>query len=110
MCTVTFIARPGGYYLGMNRDEKRARPVATAPARSQINGRSILAPSEPGGGTWIGANDAGVSFALINWYGVRRRVESQPISRGEIVRAALPLDSVADVSDALALLPLSRVN
>src|SRR3954454_3146239 len=70
----------------------------------------LLASSEPGGGLWIGANDSGASFALINWYGARTRVESQPISRGEIVKSTLSLDSSFSVTNALSLLPLSRVN
>ena len=110
MCTVTFIARECGYVIGMNRDEKLSRPVALGPARYRINGRSVLAPSEPRGGLWIGANDGGASFALINWYGVTARVQSQPISRGEIVKSALPLDSTGAVTRALTSLPLSRVN
>jgi hypothetical protein len=110
MCTVTFIARECGYAIGMNRDEKLARPVALGPARYRIDGRSVLAPSEPSGGLWIGANDGGATFALINWYGVTARVESQPISRGEIVKSALPLDSTGAVTRALTSLPLSRVN
>lgn len=110
MCTVTFIARESGYLIGMNRDEKLSRPVALGPARYRIDGRSILAPSEPGGGLWVGANDVGVSFALINWYGVTARVQGQPISRGEIVKSALPLDSPGAVTQALTSLPLGRVN
>ena len=110
MCTVTFIARESGYVIGMNRDEKLTRPAAIAPAQYRLNGRSVLAPSEPGGGLWIGANDAGGSFALINWYSVSARVECQPISRGEIVKSTLSLDSSESVTEALAMLPLSRVN
>src|SRR5689334_4291843 len=33
MCTVTFIARQRGYCLGMNRDEKLARPIGLPPER-----------------------------------------------------------------------------
>src|ERR1041384_5837017 len=110
MCTVTFIARECGYLIGMNRDENLSRPAANGPAQYRIHGRSALAPSEPGGGQWIGANDAGASFALINWYGVPARVQTKPISRGEIVQSALPLDSPGETAHALSSLPLSRVN
>lgn len=110
MCTVTFIARECGYLIGMNRDEKLSRPLAIGPIHYRINGRSVLAPSEPGGGLWIGTNDAGASFALINWYGVTARVQSQPISRGEIVKTALPLDSPGAVTHALSSLQLGRIN
>src|SRR5690242_1032814 len=50
MCTVTFIAQQNGYLLGMNRDEKLTRPEAIAPTVCRLQGRSVLAPSEPGGG------------------------------------------------------------
>ena len=111
MCTVTLIARRNGYALGMNRDEKLTRvdsiaACATSPRRT----RDALAPSEPNGGTWIGVNDAGATLALINWYSVPARVAGQTVSRGEVVKLALPSDSSALVDAALAELPLARVN
>ena len=110
MCTVTFQARQNGYALGMNRDEKLTRLEALPPARQNINGRTALFPSEPGGGTWVGVNDAGVTFALINWYSVPARVPAGAISRGQIVRAALGFDAAAAVDGLLKVLPLNRTN
>ena len=110
MCTVTFIARQDGYALGMNRDEKLARPTALPPAQRQIDGRPVLFPSEPSGGTWIGVNDAGISLALINWYFISERLDGSPFSRGNIVRSGLSARSPAAVSEALAGLPLDRIN
>jgi hypothetical protein len=104
------IARQSGYVMAMNRDEKLTRPEGMPAAERRLSGRSVLAPSEPGGGMWIGANDAGVSFALINWYAVSARVECQSLSRGQIVKSTLSLDSVASVTNALTLLPLCRIN
>jgi hypothetical protein len=110
MCTVTFIARKKGYALGMNRDEQRARVVALPPARQQLNGRATLFPSEPGGGTWIGVNDAGVSLALINWYSIPTRVSVNAASRGWVVRKALAFDSPSQIEENLKCLPLPRIN
>ena len=110
MCTVTFIARSHGYALGMNRDEQLSRAAALPPARQRLGGRDALFPSEPGGGTWIGVNDAGVSFALINWYSVSDRVAGRPFSRGEVVKLALSSDSFAQVEAAFGKLALDRVN
>src|SRR6185503_6112149 len=110
MCTVTFIARRNGYGLGMNRDEKLTRVAGLLPRLTHLNGRAILAPSEPGGGTWIGVNDSGATLALINWYSVTARGAGQALSRGEIVKLALPSDSPAQVGATLAELPLFRVN
>lgn len=110
MCTVTFIARRNGYALGMNRDEKLARAAGLPPRLTHLNGRAILAPSEPSGGTWIGVNDTGATLALINWYSITARVAGQTVSRGEVVKLALPSDSPALVDTVLKELPLTRVN
>jgi hypothetical protein len=110
MCTVTFVARRNGYALGMNRDEKLSRAAGLPPHLTHLNGRAILAPSEPGGGTWIGVNDTGATLALINWYSVASRVSGQSVSRGEVVKLALPSDSPALVDATLKELPLARVN
>src|SRR5688572_21344901 len=110
MCTVTFIARRHGYALGMNRDEKLTRAAGLPPRLTHLNGHAILAPSEPSGGTWIGVNDTGATLALINWYSVTARVAGQAVSRGEVVRLALPSDSPALVHATLKGLSLARVN
>jgi hypothetical protein len=110
MCTVTFIARRNGYVLGMNRDEKLTRPAGLPPRRWHLHGRTILAPSEPSGGTWIGVNDTGSAIALINWYSIDARVTRNAFSRGEVVRSCLPAATPATVEDTLAGLPLKRVN
>jgi hypothetical protein len=110
MCTVSFIGGRSGYALGMNRDEKLSRPAALPVAAHRLNGRVALFPSEPTGGTWIGVNDVGASLALINWYRADARVETEPVSRGDIVRTLLHLDSLGKVTDTLAVLELKRVN
>lgn len=110
MCTVTFIARRNGYLLGMNRDEKLSRAVGMPPQITHREGRAILSPSEPGGGTWIGVNDAGVTLALINWYSIPSRAVGKAFSRGEVVRSALLSDSPVALGAALEVLPLNRVN
>ena len=110
MCTVTFIAGRNGYALGMNRDEKRSRAIALPPARHRLGNRDALYPSEPIGGTWIGVNDLGVAFALLNWYSVAARVAGHTVSRGQVVKVALSSAS-ADLDDAaFDGLPLANVN
>src|SRR5262245_53431580 len=110
MCTVTFIARKGGYCLGMNRDEKLSRATGLQPKRKEGNGRVVVCPSEPGGGTWIALNNAGVSFALINWYSVPASIESNATSRGRIVTAVCSLDTRESVAAAFDELPLETTN
>jgi hypothetical protein len=110
MCTITFIARRQGYVLGMNRDEKLSRVTALRPAKQTVGIRSALFPSEPNGGTWIGVNDAGASFALINWYSINARVVGETISRGEVVKAALPFDTIDSVNQILTEWALFQVS
>src|SRR6266516_2877171 len=110
MCTITFVARRTAYALAMNRDEKLTRVAALYPSRLQFGGRSMLCPSEPNGGTWIGVNDAGATLALINWYSVPERVPGRAVSRGEVVKPVLTAESAVRVEAVLAELPLDRVN
>ena len=109
MCTATFIPRDVGYYLAMNRDEKFSRITGLPPKRRFIDGRSVLYPSEPGGGTWISANDAGSSFALVNWYSATARVSRQGISRGCVVKLVSACFSIERAESALDGLPLARI-
>jgi hypothetical protein len=110
MCTVTLHARRDGYALGMNRDEKRTRAIALPPSLLRLGPRLALGPTEPGGGTWIGVNDHGVTLALINWYSVTTRVEGKAKSRGEVVLAALRALNGAQASERVARLPLPQIN
>jgi Transport and Golgi organisation 2 len=110
MCTVTFLPRQRGYALAMNRDEKLTRITGLPPAEKIIQGRKMLSPSEPGGGTWIALNDFGATFALINWYLITARVKGEMVSRGRVVSAVGVLDSPGSASLILETLPLKRIN
>ena len=110
MCTVTLIARKRGYLLGMNRDEKRARPKGLPPSQRGIGGHRVIYPSEPSGGTWISLNNSGVTFALINWYSISRRVITDPVTRGEVIPPISPADSPGLVDRAFSKLPLPSIN
>ena len=110
MCTVTFIARKMGYYLGMNRDEKLTRPIALPPKKRTLNGLAVFAPSEPGGGTWITLNHQGATLALINWYSITARVDRNVLSRGEVVNSTNAAISSASADATLNALPLNRIN
>jgi hypothetical protein len=110
MCTVTFIAQQKGYCVGMNRDEKLTRVSGLPPTKKRINGHEVICPSEPTGGTWISLNNAGVCFALINWYSVSDRAKGQPISRGEVVRTVGGLRSPGFADEAVNSLGLKHLN
>ncbi len=110
MCTVTFIARRRGFLLGMNRDEQRTRPPALPPKIGEGNRALMLHPSEPGGGTWIGVNQAGVTYALINWYAIHSRSVGHTVSRGMVVTSLLPVADESSATARLESLPLDRMN
>lgn len=110
MCTVTFWPRKRGYVLAMNRDEKLTRAAGLPPAENIINGRRVIAPYEPGGGTWIAVNNGGITFALINWYAISSKVKARSVSRGEVVKIVSPLTTALSAAKTLEQLPLSRIN
>lgn len=110
MCTISFIARQRGYLLAMNRDEKLSRAQGLPPKSKFVGERKVICPSEPGGGTWIALNEAGVTFALINWYSVKAQAKANPVSRGVVVASVSAEMSPVAASKILAKLPLKKIN
>jgi len=49
MCTVTFIPHREGYLLGMNRDERKSRPIASPPAVFEHRGIDSIYPLDTEG-------------------------------------------------------------
>ena len=84
MCTLTFIPKPQGYLLGMNRDERLTRETALPPTAVAFQDLQAVYPREDGGGTWIGANSAGIAFALLNQNAGQNKPRKER-SRGEII-------------------------
>ena len=109
MCTVSFIPRPAGFYLAMNRDEGLDRVQALPPTEFRRSGLRCLYPREPAGGTWIGANDAGVCLALINWPMVNHESMGEPLTRGEVVRALVDKPALSGLHQGLPRLPLRQM-
>ena len=67
MCTVSWVHQPDGYHLLCNRDEKRTRGIAFAPRVVVRRGVRYIAPVDSaGGGTWLSANERGISLCLLN--------------------------------------------
>jgi hypothetical protein len=88
MCTLTFIPKPQGYLLGMNRDERLTRELALPPAQVTTSSLPAVYPRESGGGTWIGCNAAGITFALLN-QNPGPQSKAKEHSRGAIIPAIL---------------------
>lgn len=87
MCTLTFIPKPRGFLLAMNRDDRYSRPPAIAPDVYQSGSQQALYPVEPGSGTWIAVNQAGLAFAILNW---SLPQGDKLHSRGEIIPVSPP--------------------
>lgn len=66
MCTLSFVPGNRSYAIGMNRDERIIRPAAYPPRITGAGTVEAIYPREDAGGTWIGANEIGISFALLN--------------------------------------------
>src|ERR1041384_8245608 len=67
VCTVSWVHQPGGYHLLCNRDEKRTRGAAFAPQVLERGGVRYIAPIDSEcGGTWLSANEFGLSVCLLN--------------------------------------------
>jgi len=110
MCTLSFVSKAEGFLLGMNRDEQRTRARGLPPAVRRCGELAALYPSEPGGGTWIGINEAGLCAALINWYARPQLTSAPAFSRGEIIPRLLSCDSLEEAERSLLSLPLARLN
>ncbi len=100
MCTLAVLPSPrGGYLVGHNRDESLRRAGGVPPRRGRRAGRTFLCPRDPqGGGSWIGVNDRGVCFCLLNARDeATRRFPDRPRSRGLVLWEILHLGSVEQV-------------
>lgn len=93
MCTVTWAHQPDGYHLLCNRDEKRTRGAALAPLVFQKDKVRYIAPIDGDcGGTWLAANQFGVSLCLLN--GDVQAGPEPDRSRGLLVREFAPSRSL----------------
>lgn len=91
MCTVAFVPLPGGgYLLGHNRDERTTRGRGAVPSEHTASGLRFLAPRDPdAGGTWIAANEAGLTVCVLNAVEIEgRALPDAPRSRGLLVAEA----------------------
>jgi hypothetical protein len=101
MCTVSFVPKANGFYLAMNRDEKRSRATALPPKVFDLSDRRVIYPRELSGGTWIAVNDSGVCLALVNWHRIEREPVNRIVSRGRVITALAGKANSADVANGL---------
>ncbi|WP_189398507.1 NRDE family protein [Arenicella chitinivorans] len=106
---MTWFVRDQGYELFFNRDERNSRHRALLPAVTLLAGVQVVAPTDTdAGGTWIAANQFGVTVCLLNHYQFEQ-IESYKdwTSRGQIVRHFSSAAQVGDVATHFSTLPLS---
>lgn len=95
MCSLSWCHHQNEYEVFFNRDEKKTRGRATPPALSEKNGVRYLSPKDAdAGGTWLLANERGVTLALLNyWWNAPSLVQS--LSRGRLISDLLAHESSA---------------
>jgi hypothetical protein len=106
VCTVSVVPVHDGFRLACNRDERRGRPAAGPPRVRSSAARTSIWPRDPqSGGTWIGANDAGLAIALLNRSGRGgERVDRAPTtSRGTIIPRLLECAGIDDAVEHACL-------
>lgn len=104
MCTVSWEFRSDGYALFFSRDEQRSRPPAEPPTLQTEDGTRFLAPRDPlGGGTWIAANEHGLTCCLLNAYAEpwSPALETTPRSRGLLLRSCAVAGTLETLVDRL---------
>ena len=109
MCTVSFLPSADGFLLAMNRDELRTRPTALPPEYSQTGELRSLYPRDPGGGTWVGVNEAGLVFALLDWHARPSHGPGATASRSKLIPALLAAGSPQTAREVRCRLDLAAL-
>jgi hypothetical protein len=110
MCTVSWTADHGRYDVFFNRDELNARSAEAPPSFARRDGVAYLAPRDGNhGGTWLLANELGLTVCLLNDYGAAwRPAATLPrFSRGHVVLACATAASRAEALAAIRAQPLA---
>jgi hypothetical protein len=110
MCTVSWSATAEGYELFCNRDERRTRKAAHAPRVNTSRGVRFLAPTDAeAGGTWMAANEYGLTLCLLNRYADTETETAREFkSRGLLLPDLINLRDSAGVMRAVARGGLSQ--
>ena len=67
MCTVSYLPVKDRVFITSNRDEKKLRGRAVAPAKYAVDCIGLIYPKDrDAGGTWIALRDNGIAAVLLN--------------------------------------------
>ena len=108
MCTISWAWHNDGYDVFFNRDESKLRSKASVPSLDKVDGLRYMSPIDPdGGGSWIVANEYGLTIALLNFYqGVLPKGKLK--SRGQIVLGLKHINSERQLERAISAYDLNR--
>jgi hypothetical protein len=102
MCTVTWLFEKDGYQLFCNRDELNTRKPALPPTILTQDGVRFIAPEDGDhGGSWIAANEYGLSLCLLNRYSIETKTSSSFVSRGLLIKGLADCRSIAEVLERI---------
>jgi len=105
---MTWFVKEDGYELFFNRDERTSRRRAELPTSQLNDGVQYLSPTDAdAGGTWIAANQFGVTVCLLNHYQFEQ-IETYKnwTSRGEMVRRFATTTSLINAEELFNSLDL----
>lgn len=110
MCTVSWLRQAEGYVLLCNRDERHTRKPASGPRVGKARGVSFVAPVDGDqGGSWIGANQFGLTLCLLNRYGDwKPDPDRDYTSRGSLLVDLLDCRSRQHLSERVNHIELDR--
>ncbi|MEO8026713.1 MAG: NRDE family protein [Bryobacteraceae bacterium] len=107
---MSWLHEPNGYQVLFNRDEKLTRARADGPRIAERNGVRFLAPVDGDhGGTWIAANQFGVTICLLNGANITGTAADHPV-RAPRSRGLLLLELGAEKSAGAVSSRLSRMD
>lgn len=108
MCTLSWIRGVAGYSVFMNRDERPTRAPGRPPEIREGRVPWVAPIDRQSHGTWIGANTAGITLAILNrFHDSPMSADAEWISRGLLVTSLLEESTKDDVERRLRDEPLS---
>lgn len=95
MCTVSWLRTPAGYHVFFNRDEHVSRAPESAPEEAVLGQVHWLGPRDGDHhGTWIGVNQHGITFGLLNRWDDVPELGAAYTSRGTLVASLMNLKTL----------------